>query len=59
VANATFADSRIVIYGAGAAGLGIQRQLRALFVRVLPAFSIAEIKETVQFPYRNKKKGGH
>jgi molybdopterin-containing oxidoreductase family membrane subunit len=30
-----------------------------IFVRVLPAFSIAEIKETVQFPYRNKKKGGH
>jgi malate dehydrogenase (oxaloacetate-decarboxylating) len=34
VANATFADSRIVIYGAGAAGLGIQRQLRAQLARV-------------------------
>jgi malic enzyme len=33
VANATFADSRIVIYGAGAAGLGIQRQLRAQLAR--------------------------
>jgi len=31
-----------------------------IFVRVLPAFSIAEIKETVQFPYRDpKKKGRH
>ncbi|MDH4124923.1 MAG: NAD-dependent malic enzyme [Gammaproteobacteria bacterium] len=29
-----FADSRIVIYGAGAAGLGIQRQLRAQLTRV-------------------------
>jgi hypothetical protein len=29
-----------------------------IFVRVLPAFSIAEIKETVRFPYRNRK-GGH
>ena len=28
VAGTNFADSRIVIYGAGAAGLGIQRQLR-------------------------------
>ncbi|MDA0706871.1 MAG: NAD-dependent malic enzyme [Proteobacteria bacterium] len=33
VSNATFADSRIVIYGAGAAGLGIQRQLRAQLTR--------------------------
>lgn len=28
VAGTNFADSRVVIYGAGAAGLGIQRQLR-------------------------------
>jgi molybdopterin-containing oxidoreductase family membrane subunit len=30
-----------------------------IFVRVLPAFSIAEIKETVRFPYRDRQKGGH
>lgn len=33
VSKQTFADSRIVIYGAGAAGLGIQRQLRAQLAR--------------------------
>jgi malate dehydrogenase (oxaloacetate-decarboxylating) len=34
IADVPFADSRIVIYGAGAAGLGIQRQLRAQLARV-------------------------
>ncbi len=33
VSKQTFAESRIVIFGAGAAGLGIQRQLRAQLAR--------------------------
>lgn len=33
VANMAFTDSRILIYGAGAAGLGIQRQLRGQLIR--------------------------
>ena len=30
-----------------------------IFVKALPAFSIAEIKETVRMPYRNKNKAAH
>lgn len=33
VSKQTFAESRVVIFGAGAAGLGIQRQLRAQLAR--------------------------